>query len=638
MKTFFSVCRLMLQLVLLLFAFTAYAQPNFTNKIPIPYIIDAKNGVIPLEIRMTHHKFNPGNTSPDILNGGPTQQPLGIPTYAYNHKDSTSLTILGPTLRWYTDSITKITVKNMLGVPTTTHWHGAELPPESDGGPHQGILAGTTWSVPQFAVEDSACTMWYHPHFHDITVQQVTRGLSGMIIVEQASDPIRPTLPRTYGVDDIPVIIGDFGFTSGSSNTNGYFIDTIQQGQDQKHPFNLVNGVTNPYVEVPAHMVRLRILNGSSRKGAMYGLSKGYNDPLPLLLPFHHIATDGGYTQKPVLMKSFLNGPGIRDEIVLNLEGMPVNSKLYLRNLKQLMNGSIVGSPFKPWQGAGGRDSTNGNAFLELRIVADSQFPGYVPVTTIPSLPTVWSPGLADSSSSTIKRYRTKELVQIPGGGGFHIDDTTYVMHLINDTICVGTKEIWTIHNKTKVAHPFHIHKIQFRILEARDSLGVKRDLDSLGWNGPKDNVLVFPGWRVRFLGQYDDYPRPIDSHFAYMYHCHILTHEDVGGGGMMHQFVVTNEGPCAGSGVDTEADGPIMTLFPNPSTGVLNMKGESARSHNSTLSILDLQGRLIREQNLHHFHGEASIDIDGLSNGMYLVTWKTGMGTVTGKLVIQRQ
>ncbi|MBC7777503.1 MAG: multicopper oxidase domain-containing protein, partial [Phycisphaerae bacterium] len=437
--------------VLFLFLATyALAQPTFTNKIPIPPLIDAANGPINLEMRKAFHKFNPGNPS-DTLNGGPTQ-PNGIPTYAYNAAGSSAMTLLGPTLKWHTDSLTKITIKNSLGVHTTTHWHGAELPPEADGGPHQGIAAGTTWLVPNFAVEDSACTMWYHPHFHDTTVQQVTRGLSGMIIIDQASDPIRNTLPHTYGVDDIPIIIGDMGTAKGSNSTVGYFIDTLQQGQDRPHHVNLVNGVTNPYVEVPAHFVRLRILNGSSRKGAIFGVSNGYNDPIANLKNFFMIATDGGYTQKPNIMKTQLNGPGIRDEIVLDLSSYSPGQVLYLRNLKELMSGAFVGSPYKPWQGQGGKDSTNGRAFLQLRIVADNQFPGYIPVTTFTPFTTVWTPGLADSTTN-IARYRTKELKKV-STGGFNIDNSTYDMHTLNDTICVGTKEIWTIYNSSKVAHP----------------------------------------------------------------------------------------------------------------------------------------------------------------------------------------
>ena len=637
MKNRFLICNTVMAVLFLLFPAWVFAQPTFINKIPIPPLIDAANGTIHLEMQNAFHKFNPGNPS-DVLNGGPSQ-PNGISTYTYNVAGSAAMTILGPTLKWHTYGQTVINVKNTLGVASTTHWHGAELPSFMDGGPHQGISPGDTWTAPNFAVLDSACTMWYHPHYHDLTVQHVQRGLSGMILVEQPNDPLRNTLPHTYGVDDIPVIIGDLGIGLDTAN-QVYYIDTVKG----KRPINLVNGVTNPYVEVPAHMVRLRILNGSTRKGIVFGVSDGYNDPQANLKNFYQIATDGGYTLKPNIMTSLLNGPGARDEIVLDLSNYAVGSTLYLRNLKELLLNSVVGSPLTPpTPGGGGKDSTSGKAFLQLRIIADP--PGYTPVTTFTPFTNVWSPGLADTFN--VARHRTKQLVMqtdtvslgppLKLENMFTIDSTTYEMERIDDTICVGTKEIWTIHNISPIAHPFHIHKIQFRIVDIVDGSGNQIDLESRGLNGPKDDVLVMPGWKVRFLGQFDDYPSPIDHMDCYMYHCHILTHEDHVGGGMMHQFVVANAPACLGVvGVGSENEPPSMKLFPNPSDGVLYLKGHSPM--HSTVNILDLHGRRLREQHLHAFDGDTGIDIDGLSNGFYLVEWETPMGTVSGKLVLQRQ
>ena len=87
--------------------------------------------------------------------------------------------------------------------------------------------------------------------------------------------------------------------------------------------------------------------------------------------------------------------------------------------------------------------------------------------------------------------------------------------------------EIWQIENTSMMSHPFHIHDVQFRILE-RDGAQ-----PSQGEMGLKDTVVVPPNGRVRLLLSFADYADP-DS--PYMYHCHILEHEDVG---MMGQFVV---------------------------------------------------------------------------------------------------
>ena len=610
--------------LLFFLAVNAFAQPTFINKIPIPPVIDAANGTILLEMQKTFHKFNPGVPN-DTLNGG-TAQPNGIPTYTYNVPGNTNLTILGPTLKWYTYAQTKIHVTNKIGTPSTTHWHGAELPADMDGGPHQGIMPDSTWTAPDFPVLDSACTMWYHPHYHDATVEHVQRGLSGMIFIEQGDDPIRPTIPRTYGVDDIPIIISDLGVKRNSNGT-AWNIDTVMG----KRPINLVNGVTNPYVELPAHFVRLRILNGSTRKGLKFGFSESPDSQNPNdLIPMIQIATDGGYTLEPNTMTTLVNGPGARDEILLDLRQYNPGDVLYFRNLTKQLPRYVVGGAAPPGPNApGGGDVTQGDAFVQIRIVADP--PNYTPVNVFTPFSTVWSPALADTSN--IARHRTKRLVKI-ANGGYTIDSLTYHLDVINDIICEGSKEIWTIHNVSNVAHPFHIHKIQFRILDIVDSFGVAIDLKAHGLNGPKDDVLVMPGWKLRFLGHFSDYPTHIEAHHAYMYHCHILTHEDAIGGGMMHQFVVTDDPVCIVSTRNAD-DLPEMKLFPNPSTGALFLEGQSAKE--SRVKIVNVQGRLVREQKLPAFEGNVRIDIDGLSHGLYLVEWRTATGTVTGKLVVDR-
>lgn len=605
----------------------ALAQPTFINEIPIPPLVDAADGPINLEMRVTNHKFNPGNPS-DSLNGG-TNQPNGIRTYTYNLAGDSTMTLLGPTLKWHTYDSTVMTVTNYIGVHTTTHWHGAEVPSSMDGGPHQEIMPGETWNV-GFRTLDSASTMWYHPHFHDLTVEHVQQGLSGMIIVERPGDLIHNTLPRTYGVDDIPVIIGDIGFTKGSNRTAGMVIDTIKG----KRPINLVNGVTNPYVEVPAHVVRLRILNGSTRKGLLFGISESYANPADSLKPFYLIATDGGYTMKPDTLTSLLNGPGTRDEIIVDLSGYQPGDILYLSNLKAALPNSVIGSPLAAPNG-GGQDTTTGTAFLQLRIVADSEFPGYTPVTSFTPFTNTWSPGLSDTSN--VVRHRFKQLEMATNSSNVHmftIDGTTFDMDVINDTVCVDTKEIWAIKNNTGVAHPFHIHKIQFRILDVVDSNNVNVDLELNGLNGPKDDVLILPGWTLRFLGQFDDYPDAIDPMNCYMYHCHILTHEDSVGGGMMHQFVVTNEAACAVTSVPGPVtERPSMVLLSNPADGALYLKGRSSMP--STVTISDLQGRRVRSQQLPAFDGETTIDINNLSCGLYMVEWRTFGGVTTGKVVV---
>lgn len=113
--------------------------------------------------------------------------------------------ILGPTLILDKGDFVEFSVTNNLMDTTTMHWHGFHVAAENDGGPHNKIAPGATWT-PAFEIMDHAGTYWYHPHLHMMTNAHVSKGVSGMIWVrdeiEQALD-----LPRTYGVDEFPMIV-----------------------------------------------------------------------------------------------------------------------------------------------------------------------------------------------------------------------------------------------------------------------------------------------------------------------------------------------------------------------------------------------------------------------------------------------
>ena len=166
-----------------------------TAPLSIPPLLEptTENGVSRYELTI-------GTSQHDYKQAGMTD------TYSYN-----GMSVLGPTLRLRTGDSVAINVTNALDEVTTTHWHGADLPAEDDGGPHSLIEPGTTW-VADFEVIQPAATLWYHPHAHGTTAEHVYRGAAGLIIIED-DNPAAAALPATYGVDDIPVIIQDKDFT-----------------------------------------------------------------------------------------------------------------------------------------------------------------------------------------------------------------------------------------------------------------------------------------------------------------------------------------------------------------------------------------------------------------------------------------
>ncbi|MEM9777470.1 MAG: multicopper oxidase domain-containing protein, partial [Chloroflexota bacterium] len=265
----------LLSLLTLFVAITAYLFFNyvmnpgltFSNELQIPPLLEPveSNGQKLFELVPQH-----GSTA--FFAGQPSE------TMGFNGD------YLGPTIRFSQGDEVAIDVKNLLDESTAVHWHGMHVPAEMDGTPHQMIPSGQTWRA-EYPVLNEAATMWYHPHPHGDTATQVAAGLAGLIIIDDDNSQSL-NLPDTYGVDDIPLIIQDRNFDDDGQlnyqiNNGSYYGDTI-----------VVNGTVDPYVEVPAAMVRLRILNGSN--GRIYNF--GFEDNRT----FYQIATDGGFLETPV--------------------------------------------------------------------------------------------------------------------------------------------------------------------------------------------------------------------------------------------------------------------------------------------------------------------------------------------------
>jgi blue copper oxidase len=253
---------------------------------------------------------------------------------------------LAPTLRASRGDKVMVRVSNGLGAETTTiHWHGMHLPAAADGGPHQTIPPGETWS-PSWTIDQPAATLWYHPHPQ--TEDQVYRGLVGMFLLDDA-DAAEPALPQDYGVDDIPLIIqdkkfeddGSLDFSKGPISPTGLLGDEI-----------LVNGTHDPYLEVSNERVRLRLLNSSGAR--VYEIGFGDNREFDL------IATDGGLLDGPQAMDRIQLSPGERAEIVAELEP---GEEVVLRSYEP-----ELGTNFFEGRFAGGDDTFD---LLEIRAAGE---------------------------------------------------------------------------------------------------------------------------------------------------------------------------------------------------------------------------------------------------------------------------
>lgn len=400
---------------------------------------------------------------------------------------------LGPTLHLRRGDDVSVDVVNELDEATTVHWHGMHLPAEMDGGPHQMVEPGGTWS-PRWTVDQPAGTLWYHPHPHGGTEDHIFRGLAGMILVDDEASAVWDVLPHEYGVDDVPVIVQDVTFDDGQPDKdNGFMTQPGALGSEI-----LVNGTYGPYLDVTAELTRLRLLNASTARVYNFGFSDDR--------AFALIGTDGGLLPSPVDLTRLMLSPGERADVVVRMApGERVTLRSYPPDIKE----NFVSERFD-----GGEDRFD---VLQLR-AAES-------LTSSPALPEVLAdePDLAPPGDAAADRtFRLS---------GRSINGQKMDMSRIDQVVELGRTEVWEVQNRDGGYHNFHVHDVQFQVLS------VDGDAPPPALSGWKDTILVRPGETIRIAVEFTDYADP-DS--PYMYHCHLLRHEDRG---MMGQFVVVEPG-----------------------------------------------------------------------------------------------
>jgi FtsP/CotA-like multicopper oxidase with cupredoxin domain len=447
---------------------------DFSNRLRIPAL--AESTVEPDGVRV----FNLSATE------GSAEFLPGVSTRTWGYTDGRyGAGYLGPTLRAARGERVRVIVENRLPESTTVHWHGMHLPARYDGGPHQPIAAGELWQ-PEWTIDQPAATLWYHPHPHGETESQVSKGLAGLFYLD---DGTNPDLPHRHGIDDIPIILQDRSFESrGQFSMRGRAVTGVLGDKI------FVNGTYNPHLPISTEQVRLRILNASTAR--IYHLA--FADDREFAI----IATDSGFLPSPSRMRRLLLSPAERAEIVV---GLRPGERPVLRSI--------------PWDldmiapltdGAGGNDHLDllqlraGNSLAESRRIPDR---------------------LETSAAATLDRVAAHRSFQLDGR---EINGQQMEMSRIDTVVGAGTTELWTVRNTHNQPHNFHVHGVAFQIVPP----GASRPDPQLGW---KDTVLLGAGETVQLAMTFPPYQDPLTP---YMYHCHLMWHEDVG---MMAQFTVVN-------------------------------------------------------------------------------------------------
>lgn len=471
-----------------------YYRPGWSTTeravLPVPALVDGSDGEpVDLKIRNGEWSFKAG---------------VKTPTMGFSQD------YLGPTIRTRQNTELNLHYRNTLTENVAVHGHGLHVPGDVDGGPQLQIAPGDQWQ-PRLSIVQPAATCWYHSHTHGFTGYQVYHGLAGMIIIDD-DNADSMDLPQNYGIDDLPVIIQDrtldasgrLVYSLNDAGDDGWLGETV-----------VINGAIAPVAKVPAGKVRLRLLNGANAR--FYIVTFADNRT------FHKVACDGGLLESPVPLTTMEMAPGERCEIIVDMaDSAPADLLTLFEDefddegvLNQLLNLLGRSKPLPP---------------ASLTLTVDRS----LPANTAPlpqNMVTITRP-----AADEIVRTRDFVLDMDDGGGnGEHeghakmdmtINGAVMDMSVINEQVKLGEWERWRIRSN-QGEHPFHVHGCSFL---TETIAGEAVPPEHQGW---KDMVVLDDdGWSeivVRF-----DYPAT-EKH-PYMYHCHILEHEDRG---MMGQFTV---------------------------------------------------------------------------------------------------
>ncbi|WP_455220773.1 PKD domain-containing protein [Kaarinaea lacus] len=407
-------------------------------------------------------------------------------------------------------------VDNNLAEETTIHWHGFKIPAAQDGGPDMPIAAGGSRTY-SFTMAQPAGPLWFHPHAHGTTATQVYNGLAGAFIVtDDITENLENNSQIPSGDQDIALLLQDRRFAA--DNGTGVRPLIYQAGGGMMGMLGmlgdriLVNGVEMPGLDVATRKYRFRIYNGSNARTYDVALDNGAN--------FTVIGTDGGLLNSPVTTSHIMLSAGERAEIVVDFGAYSVGDNIML-----------VSRAFPGGGMMGGGTLANGDPFNIMQFQVTTQTTDNVVLYT--SLPATADINTRlDAANATATRSFEMNVQMTPGVGmQFTINGQLFDINRVDELVASGATEVWTISNASTMAHPFHAHAIQWQVLD-RD--GTAASGVDLGW---KDTVLVQPGEFVRIIGRFD----PVINVGKYMYHCHILEHEEAG---MMGIFEVQSPAP----------------------------------------------------------------------------------------------
>ncbi len=456
------------------------------------------------------------------------------------------------------------------------HLHGARVPWTSDGFPEH-IFHPNEGRIFYYPNLQAATTLWYHDHAMDVTRLNVYAGLFGLYLIRDPKEA--KVLPS--GDLEVPLVLQDKSFSEDGKKL--YYEQGVDRTQDPPKctpeflgDYPVVNGQIWPVVELGPRIYRLRLVNGANTR--FFNLSLTPENDANAKLTFHAIGTDGGFLSRPVPVTTLLLAPGERADLLLDLRHRK-HARLILRNDAPIpYSGDPLDPQFQDPEYTPLDPGANCAELLKIKVEGhhhddDARFdpatiqlpPRRDPLPGPPQPSRDTFPAIeaaiaavpievleADLSAAglsfKLRRFKLEEyqlfMDTLPGirvptvqvnGASY---DTASPVITRKDAL-----EVWEFVNVTPDTHPMHIHLVQFQVLsrirlEVVDDPARQSDdlpepkraqayLDAApvedfekGW---KDTLRCNPGQSARVLARFDGYAGD------YVYHCHILEHEDMG-------------------------------------------------------------------------------------------------------------
>jgi spore coat protein A, manganese oxidase len=414
-------------------------------------------------------------------------------------------------------------------VRTVPHLHGSRSRPESDGLPEKWFTPGHS-ALYHYPNSQPATTLWYHDHAVGITRLNVYAGLSGFFLLRDDEERSMHLPAEDY---EIPLLLQDRTLDDQGQLVYAPTMDDAVPlppgvwGPMFFGELPVVNGAIYPYLNVEPRPYRLRLLNGSNSRflNIFFNLAKHVTD-IPSLVAVHQIGSDGGFLPAPAKLEKILLGPAERADLILDFSGLEGKTVTLTND---------ASAPYPGWnvQNAHWPEVYE---FMQFRVV----FP--VTKKTSFSMPAQMPFSTLDETQAVITRdfVLSEQLGDQGRSMGVRINGKGYD-DPVTETIKLGSVEKWRFFNTSDDAHPMHLHLVQFQILHRQgfDATALqngkvelignvrKPHANEAGW---KDTAVVVPGDVLTILARFEGYTG------RYVFHCHMLEHED---NDMMRPFEV---------------------------------------------------------------------------------------------------